>query len=194
MMTKTMPIVYKNTNAGVLSFDLDSIILGERIIFLDEEITDDTASYLIKQMIYLEQVSNEDITLYINSPGGSVSAGLAIVDTMNFIRCDVSTIVMGMAASMAAVILSNGTKGKRLALPNAEIMIHQPWGGVAGQATEIEITYKEIQKIKETLSQILKQNTGQSYEKIMKDTDRDYYMTANEGLNYGIIDKIISKR
>lgn len=189
----TIPYVIEKTSRGERSYDIFSRLLEDRIIMLHDEVNDQTASLIVSQLLYLESVDpKKDINLYINSPGGSVSAGLAIYDTMNYIKPDVSTICMGMAASMGAFLLSAGAKGKRFALPNAEIMIHQPLGGAKGQATEIEIAAKHILRIKERLNSILAKNTGRSIDDIAHDTDRDNYLTAEEALNYGLIDKIIT--
>ena len=190
-----IPYVVEQTNRGERSYDIFSRLLKDRIVFLGGEIDDDTANLVVAQMLFLEMEDpDQDIMLYINSPGGSTSAGMAIYDTMQFIKCDVSTICMGMAASMGAFLLAGGTKGKRLALPNAEIMIHQPSGGAQGQATEIEIVADQILKIKEKLNRILAENTGQPYEKVKADTERDNYMTAQEALEYGLIDVVVDKR
>ena len=190
-----VPYVIEQTSHGERSYDICSRLLKDRIIILGEEVNDVTASLVVSQMLFLEaEDPDKDINLYIMSPGGSVTAGMAIYDTMQFIKCDVSTICMGMAASMGAFLLAGGTKGKRLALPNAEIMIHQPSGGAQGQATEIEIVADHILKTKEKLNRILAENTGQSYEKIKADTERDNYMTAQEALEYGLIDVVVDKR
>ena len=190
-----VPYVIEQTSHGERSYDIYSRLLKDRIIFLGEEVNDVTASLVVSQMLFLEaEDPDKDINLYIMSPGGSVTAGMAIYDTMQFIKCDVSTICMGMAASMGAFLLAGGTKGKRLALPNAEIMIHQPSGGAQGQATEIEIVADHILKTKEKLNRILAENTGQTYEKIKADTERDNYMTAQEALEYGLIDVVVDKR
>ena len=190
-----VPMVVEQTNRGERSYDIFSRLLNDRVIFLSDQVNDTTASLVVAQMLFLEaQDPDKDISFYINSPGGSVSAGMAIYDTMNFIKCDVSTICIGMAASMGAFLLSAGTKGKRLALPHSEIMIHQPLGGAKGQATDIEIQAKQILRIKATLNEILAANTGKPLEIIEKDTDRDNYMTAQEALDYGLIDKILTHR
>ncbi len=190
-----VPVVIEQTNRGERSYDIYSRLLNDRIIILSEEVNDTTASLVVAQLLYLEgQDPKKDISLYINSPGGSVSAGFAIYDTMNYIKCDVSTICLGMAASMGAFLLSAGTKGKRLALPNSEIMIHQPLGGSQGQATDIAIQANQILKIKKKLNTILAENTGKPIEVIEKDTERDNYMTAQEAMEYGLIDKVISRR
>ncbi len=190
-----VPYVVEQTSRGERTYDIYSRLLKERIIFLSEEITDATASIVTAQMLFLESEDpNKDIHLYINSPGGSVSAGLAIYDTMNYVKCDVSTLCMGMAASMGAFLLSGGAKGKRFALPNAEIMIHQPLGGARGQATEIQIAAEHILKTKKRLNDILAANTGKPYEIIEKDTDRDNFMTAQEAKEYGLIDFVVENR
>ncbi len=187
-----VPYVIESTSKGERSYDIYSRLLKERIIFLGEEVTDVSASLVVAQLLFLEaEDPNKDINLYINSPGGSVTAGMAIYDTMNYIKCDVSTVCMGMAASMGAFLLSGGAKGKRFALPNAEVMIHQPSGGAQGQATEIKIVAENILKIKKRLNEILAANTGQPYEVIERDTERDNYMTAEEAKAYGLIDDII---
>jgi len=190
-----IPIVVEQTNRGERSYDLYSRLLEDRIIFLTGEIDDSVANLIVAQLIYLEgKDSTKDISMYINSPGGSVSAGMAIYDTMQYIKCDVATICVGMAASMGAFLLSSGTKGKRYSLPNSEIMIHQPLGGVKGQATDIEITTNQILKTKEKLNRILAQNTNQPIKKIKEDTDRDYYLNAEEAKQYGLIDEIFYNR
>ena len=190
-----VPYVVEQTGRGERSYDIYSRLLNDRIIFLSDEVNDATASLVVAQLLYLEAQDNtKDISLYINSPGGSVSAGFAIFDTMNFIKCDVSTICVGMAASMGAFLLAAGAKGKRYALPNSEIMIHQPSGGAQGQATEIEITAKQILKIRERLNKILADNTGKPIDIIAKDTERDNFMSADEALDYGLVDKILYKR
>jgi ATP-dependent Clp protease protease subunit len=190
-----IPTVIESSERGERAFDIYSRLLKERIIFLGDEVNDQTANLIIAQLLFLESENpNQDIYLYINSPGGSVSAGLGIYDTMQYISCDVSTICVGMAASMGAFLLAGGTKGKRLALPNAEIMIHQPLGGTQGQATEIEIAAKHILRTKEKLNTILANNTGKSYEEISMDTDRDHWLSAKEALEYGLIDKISERR
>ena len=187
--------VVEQTNRGERSYDIFSRLLNDRIIVLSDEVNDATASLVVAQLLYLEgQDPEKDISLYINSPGGSVTAGFAIYDTMQYIKCDVSTICMGMAASMGAFLLSAGTKGKRYALPNSDIMIHQPSGGAQGQATEIDITAKHILKTKEKLNKILSENTGKPVEVIAQDTDRDNFMSAEEALEYGLIDKVLYKR
>ena len=190
-----VPYVIEQTSRGERSYDIYSRLLKDRIIFLGEEVTDASASVVMAQLLFLEaEDPGKDINLYINSPGGSVTAGMAIYDTMNFIKCDVSTICIGMAASMGAFLLAGGTKGKRMALPNAEIMIHQPSGGARGQATEIKIAAENMLKTKKKLNQMLAENTGKPYEVIEADTERDYYMSAQEALDYGIIDTIVTKR
>lgn len=186
-------IVDKETN-GERSYDIFSRLLKDRIILLSGEIDDECANSVIAQLLYLDSLNNEEISLYINSPGGSVTAGMAIYDTMNFVKSDVSTICLGMAASMGAFLLSSGTKGKRFALPNSEIMIHQPLGGAKGQATEIKIAAEQILKTKEKLNKILSENTGQDLKKVEQDTERDHFLDANEALDYGLIDKIITQK
>ena len=189
-----IPYVIEQTSRGERSYDIYSRLLKERIIFLGEEVTDASASVIIAQLLFLEGEDPEkDIHLYINSPGGSVSAGLAIYDTMQYIKCDVSTICIGMAASMGAFLLSGGAKGKRYALPNAEIMIHQPLGGAQGQATEIKIAAEHILKTRDRLNRMLAQNTGQSLEKIEIDTERDNFMSAQESKEYGLVDEVITR-
>lgn len=190
-----IPYVIEQTSRGERSYDIFSRLLSDRIIFLGEEVSDTSASLVVAQLLHLEGEDPEkDIQLYINSPGGSVTAGFAIYDTMQYIKCDVATNCMGMAASMGAFLLAGGTKGKRLALPNAEIMIHQPLGGAQGQATEIEIAAKHILKTKEKLNRILAENTGRDYDVIAADTERDNWMTAEEAKEYGLIDRIYTKR
>ena len=190
-----VPYVVEQTGRGERSYDIFSRLLNDRIIVLSDEVNDATASIVVAQLLFLEgQDPDKDISLYINSPGGSVTAGFAIYDTMQYIKCDVSTICMGMAASMGAFLLAAGTKGKRYALPNSDIMIHQPSGGAQGQATEIEITAKHILKTKERLNKILAENTGKPIEVIAADTDRDNFMSAEEALEYGLIDKVLYKR
>ena len=190
-----VPYVIESTSRGERSYDIFSRLLKERIVFLGEEVTDVSASLIVAQLLFLESEDpNKDIHLYINSPGGSVTAGMAIYDTVNYIKCDVSTICVGMAASMGAFLLAGGAKGKRLALPNAEVMIHQPSGGARGQATEIQIVAENILRTKKKLNEILAANTGQPYEVIERDTDRDNYMTAEEALKYGLIDRVIAGR
>ena len=189
-----MPYVIEQTSKGERSYDIFSRLLNDRIIFLADQVTDDLASVVVAELLYLESLDpKKDIMLYINSPGGSISAGMAIYDTMNYIKCDVSTICVGMAASMGAFLLSGGTKGKRYALPNSEILIHQPLGGAEGQATEIEIAANHIIRLKKRLNEILANNTGKKVTDIQKDTDRDNWMTADEALKYGLIDKVIDK-
>ena len=191
----TIPYVIEQNSRGERSYDLYSRLLKDRIIFLGEEVNETTAQIVIAELLFLEsQDPNKDIHLYINSPGGMVTAGMGIYDTMQYIKCDVSTICVGMAASMGAFLLAGGTKGKRFALPNSEIMIHQPSGGAKGQATEIEIVAENILKTKKKLNQILSENTGKPIEVIEKDTDRDNYMSAEEALEYGLIDGIMDKR
>ena len=190
-----VPTVIEQSSRGERAFDIYSRLLKDRIVFLGEEVTDVSANLIVAQMLFLEaEDPNKDIHFYINSPGGSVSAGFAIYDTMQYIKCDVSTICMGLAASMGAFLLSGGTKGKRLALPNAEIMIHQPSGGARGQETEIRIVAENILKTRNKLNEILAANTGKSVEEIARDTERDNYMTAQEALAYGLIDKVVEKR
>ena len=190
-----VPYVIEQTSRGERSYDIYSRLLKERIIFLGEEVNDVTAGLVVSQLLFLESEDpDKDINLYINSPGGSVTAGMAIYDTMQYVKCDVSRMCMGMAASMGAFLLSGGTKGKRLALPNAEIMIHQPSGGAQGQATEIEIAAEHILRTKKKLNTILSENTGQPYETIVKDTERDNWLTAQEALEYGLIDKVMENR
>ena len=190
-----VPYVVEQTNRGERSYDIFSRLLNDRIIVLSDEVNDTTASIVVAQLLFLEgQDPDKDISLYINSPGGSVTAGMAIYDTMQYIKCDVSTICMGMAASMGAFLLSSGAKGKRFALPNSEIMIHQPLGGARGQATEIKIVADHILKTREKLNKILAENTGRSIEEIARDTERDNYLTAQEALEYGLVDKVIAHR
>ena len=190
-----VPYVIEQTSRGERSYDIYSRLLKERIIFLGEEVNDTSASIVVAQLLFLEAEDPEkDIQIYINSPGGSVTAGMAIYDTMQYVKCDVSTICIGMAASMGAFLLAGGTKGKRMALPNAEIMIHQPSGGSQGQATEIEIAAKHILRTKEKLNKILAANTGRDYEVIAADTERDNWKTPQEALEYGLIDKVIENR
>ena len=190
-----VPYVIEQTSGGERSYDIYSRLLKDRIIFLGEEVNDTSASIVIAQLLFLESEDpSKDISLYINSPGGSVTAGLGIYDTMQYIKCDVSTICCGMAASMGAFLLAGGAKGKRFALPNAEIMIHQPSGGSQGQATEIEIAAKHILKTKEKLNRMLSENTGKPYETIAADTERDNWMSAEEAFAYGLIDSVIAKR
>ncbi len=190
-----VPYVIEQTSRGERSYDIYSRLLKERIIFLGEEVNDTSASIVVAQLLFLEaEDPDKDVQLYINSPGGSISAGMAIYDTMQYIKCDVSTICIGLAASMGAFLLAGGAKGKRLALPNAEIMIHQPLGGSQGQATEIEIAAKHIVQTKERLNKLLAENTGQPLEVIAADTDRDNWMLASEALEYGLIDRVIANR
>ena len=190
-----VPYVVEQTSKGERTYDIYSRLLKDRIIFLGEEVTDVSANLVVAQLLFLESEDpNKDISLYINSPGGSVTAGMAIYDTMQYIKCDVSTICMGMAASMGAFLLAGGTKGKRMILPNAEVMIHQPSGGAKGQATDIKIVADNILKTKRKLNEILAANTGKPLEVIEIDTERDNYMTAQEALEYGIVDSIITKR
>ena len=188
-----VPYVLESTSRGERTYDIYSRLLKDRIIFLGEEVNDVTASLVVAQLLFLEaEDPNKDISLYINSPGGSVTAGMVIYDTMNYIKCDVSTICLGMAASMGAFLLSGGTKGKRYALPNAEVMIHQPSGGARGQATEIQIVAENILRTKKKLNEILAANTGQPYDVIVRDTERDNYMTAEQAKEYGLIDCVIT--
>ena len=190
-----VPMVVEQTSRGERSYDIYSRLLKDRIIFLGEQVTDDSANLIVAQMLFLESEDpGKDIQFYINSPGGSVTAGMAIYDTMQYIKCDVSTICIGMAASMGSFLLSGGTNGNRMALPNAEIMIHQPSGGAQGQATEIQIAAEHILKTKKKLNEILAKNTGQPLETIERDTDRDNFMTAEEALAYGLIDSVITNR
>lgn len=192
-MYLTPTVIEKEVN-GERSYDIYSRLLKDRIILLNGEINDALASSVVAQLLYLDSQGNENINIYINSPGGTITSGMAIYDTMNFIKSEVSTICIGMAASMAAFLLSSGTKGKRLALPNSEVMIHQPLGGAEGQATEIKIAAEHILKIKEKLNKILSMNTNQPLEKIENDTERDHFLTAEEALNYGLIDKIVENK
>ena len=190
-----VPYVIEQTSRGERSYDIYSRLLKDRIIFLGEEVNDASASVIVAQLFFLEaEDPGKDINLYINSPGGSVTAGMAIYDTMNFIKCDVSTICIGMAASMGAFLLSSGAKGKRFALPNAEVMIHQPSGGARGQATEIQIVAENILKTKKKINEILAANTGKSVEQIALDTERDNFMSAQEAMEYGLVDSIITSR
>lgn len=190
-----VPYVVEQSSRGERSYDIYSRLLKDRIIFLGEEVNETTASLVIAQLLFLESEDpGKDIQLYINSPGGMVTAGLAIYDTMNYIKCDVSTICMGLAASMGAFLLSSGTKGKRFALPNSEIMIHQPSGGAKGQATEIEIVAENILKTKKRLNEILAKNTGKPYEQVVADCERDHYLTAQEAKEYGLVDDVIISR
>ncbi len=190
-----VPYVIDQTSRGERQYDIYSRLLEDRIIVLSDQVNDQTASLVVAQLLYLEgKDSEKDISFYINSPGGSVSAGLAIYDTMQYIKCDVSTICMGMAASMGAFLLSSGTKGKRFALPNSEVMIHQPSGGAQGQATEIKIVAENILKTRDKLNKILAENTGKPIDVIARDTERDNFMSAEEALEYGLIDKVLTKR
>lgn len=190
-----VPYVIEQTSRGERSYDIYSRLLKDRIIFLGEEVNETTASLVVAQLLFLESEDpNKDINMYINSPGGSVTAGMAIYDTMQYIKCDVSTMCIGMAASMGAFLLAGGAKGKRMALPNAEIMIHQPLGGAQGQATEIEIAAKHILHTREKLNRMLAENTGQPFDVIAADTERDNWKTAQEALEYGLIDSIVTKR
>ena len=190
-----IPMVVEQTNRGERSYDIYSRLLEDRIIFLNGEINDQTANLVIAQLIYLEgKDPDKDIMMYINSPGGSVVAGMAIYDTMNYIKCDVCTVCVGLAASMAAILLSSGTKGKRFALPNSEVMIHQPLGGFQGQASDIKIHAEHMMKTKKLINKILSENTGMPIETIEKDTDRDNFMSVEEAKKYGLIDKIYAKR
>ena len=190
-----VPIVIEQTGRGERAYDIYSRLLKDRIIFLGEVIEEHLANLVVAQMLFLESEDPEkDISLYINSPGGSVTAGLGIYDTMQYIKCPVSTICVGQAASMAAVLLAAGTEGKRIALPNSRIMLHQPLGGVQGQATDIEIHAREIKNIRDRLNQIIAKHTNQDIEKVARDTDRDFFMSAEEALSYGIVDKVIEKR
>ena len=190
-----IPYVVEQTNRGERSYDIFSRLLKDRIVFLGGEIDDDTANLVVAQMLFLEMEDpDQDIMLYINSPGGSISAGMAIYDTMHYVKCEVSTVCVGMAASMGAFLLAAGAKGKRKALPNAEIMIHQPLGGARGQATDIAIQAEQIMRIKRKMNQLLSKHTGQTIKTIEKDVERDHYMTAEEALKYGLIDEIIAPR
>ncbi len=190
-----VPIVVEQTGRGERSYDIYSRLLKDRIIFLGDEIDDHLANLVVAQLLFLESEDpDKDVSLYVNSPGGSVTAGLAIYDTMQYIKCPVSTICVGQAASMGAVLLAGGTAGKRIALPSARIMIHQPWGGTKGQATDIEIQAREILRLRERLNEILCRHTGQPAEKVQVDTDRDRYMSADEAVAYGLVDKIIANR
>lgn len=190
-----IPYVIEQTSRGERSYDIYSRLLKERIVFLGEEVNSTSASIVVAQLLFLEaEDPNKDIHMYINSPGGEITSGMAIYDTMHYIKCDVSTICIGMAASMGAFLLAGGAKGKRMALPNAEIMIHQPLGGTQGQATEIEIAAKHILRTKEKMNRMLAENTGKSYEQIAADTERDNWFTAQEALDYGLIDSIVENR
>lgn len=186
-----IPMIIDKEEGVEKSFDIYSRLLKDRIVFLSGEINDEVANLIVSELLYLNSLNNEDIYLYINSPGGSVTAGMAIYDTMNFIKCDVSTICVGMCASMAAFLLSSGTKGKRVCLKNGEVMIHQPLGGVQGQATEIKIHAERIIKLKKKLNKILASNTGKDIKKIERDTERDYYLDSEEALEYGLVDKVL---
>lgn len=186
-----IPMIIDKEEGVEKSFDIYSRLLKDRIVFLSGEINDEVANLIVSELLYLNSLNNEDIYLYINSPGGSVTAGMAIYDTMNFIKCDVSTICVGMCASMAAFLLSSGAKGKRVCLKNGEVMIHQPLGGVQGQATEIKIHAERIIKLKEKLNKILASNTGKDIKKIQRDTERDYYLDGEEALEYGLVDKVL---
>ena len=191
----TIHYVIQSTSRGERSYDIFSRLLNERIVFLGDEVNSDTASLVIAQLLFLESEDpDKDISLYMNSPGGSVTAGMGIYDTMQYIKCDVSTICVGMAASMGAFLLAGGAKGKRMILPNAEVMIHQPSGGAQGQATEIQITAEWILRTKKTLAKILAENCKQPFEKVMADTERDYWMSAEQALDYGLVDHIFQKR
>ena len=195
MYDALVPMVIEQTSKGERSYDIFSRLLNDRIIFLSDEVNDTTASLVVAQLLFLEaQDPDKDISFYINSPGGSVTAGMAIYDTMNYVKCDVSTICIGMAASMGAFLLSAGTKGKRIALPNSEIMIHQPLGGAKGQATDIKIQADLNLRTRDNLNRILSENTGRPIEEIARDTERDNFMTAQQALDYGLIDKIFAKR
>ena len=190
-----VPYVVEQTNRGERSYDIFSRLLNDRIIMLCDQVNDATASLVVAQLLYLEsQDSEKDISLYINSPGGSITAGMAIYDTMQYIKCDVSTICIGMAASMGAFLLSSGAKGKRIALPNAEVMIHQPSAGTKGKVTDMEIDVEHFLKIKRNLNKILSENTGKSVEQVKEDSERDRWMTAEEAREYGLVDKVIYKR
>ena len=194
-MANLVPYVIEQTGRGERSYDIYSRLLKDRIIFLGDEVSDVSASLIVAQLLFLESEDpDKDISLYINSPGGSISAGLAIYDTMNHVRCDISTICVGLAASMGSFLLAGGAKGKRFALPNSEVMIHQPSGGARGQATDIQIQAERIIHMKKKLNQIYAENTGQPYEKIVADSERDNFMSAEEALQYGLIDKIITRR
>ena len=195
MYNALVPTVIEQTGKGERAYDIFSRLLNDRIVFLSDEVNDATASLVVAQLLFLEaEDPDKDIYFYINSPGGSVTAGMAIYDTMNFIKCDVSTICIGMAASMGAFLLSSGAKGKRIALPNSEIMIHQPLGGAKGQATDIKIQADLILRTRDNLNRILAENTGRSIEEIARDTERDNFMTASQALEYGLVDKVLSSR
>ncbi len=190
-----VPYVLESTSRGERTYDIYSRLLKDRIVILSEDVNDVTASLITAQLLFLESEDpGKDISFYINSPGGSVTAGMAIYDTMQFVKCDVSTICLGMAASMGAFLLAGGAKGKRMILPHAKVMIHQPSGGAQGQATDIRIVAEEIDRTKETLNRLLAQNTGKPYEEICRDTERDFYMTAEEAVAYGLVDKVITNR
>lgn len=188
-----VPTIIEKNETGERAYDIYSRLLKDRIIILNGEITDNSSNIVVAQLLYLDSLNNDDISLYINSLGGSITAGMAIFDTMNFIKSDISTICVGMAASMAAFLLSSGEKGKRYILPNAEVMIHQPLGGAQGQATEIKIAAERILKLKKKLNKILSDNTGKDIDTIDNDTERDYFMDSDEALNYGIVDKVLKK-
>lgn len=189
-----VPVVIEKSNLGERSYDIYSRLLKDRIIILNGEINDDSSNIVVAQLLYLDSLNNEDISIYINSPGGSITSGMAIYDTMNFVKSDVSTICIGMSASMAAFILACGAKGKRYILPNSEVMIHQPLGGTQGQASDIKIATDRIMKLKNRINSILAKQTGQSLKKITSDTERDYFMNSNEALKYGLVDKIIEHK
>ena len=189
-----VPVVIEKSNLGERSYDIYSRLLKDRIIILNGEIDDNTSNSIVAQLLYLDSLNNEDISIYINSPGGSITSGMAIYDTMNYIKSDVSAICIGISASMAAFILACGTRGKRYILPNSEVMIHQPLGGAQGQATDIKIAADRIIRLRERLNTILAKKTGKSLKQIANDTERDNFMTSNEALNYGIVDKIIEKK
>ena len=194
-MANLVPYVIEQTSRGERSYDIYSRLLKDRIIFLGDEVSDVSASLIVAQLLFLESEDpDKDINLYINSPGGSVTAGMAIYDTMQYVKCDVATLCVGMAASMGAFLLAGGAKGKRAAMPNAEIMIHQPSGGARGQATDIQIHAERIIQMKQKLNQIMAENTGQPLEKVIEDSERDRFMTSQEALDYGLIDKIISRK
>ena len=188
-----IPTIIEKSNNGEKTYDIYSRLLKDRIIILSGEINDTTSNIVIAELLYLDSLNHDDISIYINSPGGSVTSGMAIYDTMNFIKSDVSTICIGMAASMAAFLLSSGEKGKRYVLPNSEVMIHQPLGGAEGQATEIKIAAERILKLKDKLNKLLSKNTNQNIKKVSKDTERDYFLSAEEALEYGLVDKILKK-
>ncbi|PIE53975.1 MAG: ATP-dependent Clp protease proteolytic subunit [Dethiosulfovibrio peptidovorans] len=190
-----VPYVIEQTGRGERSYDIYSRLLKDRIVFIGDEIGDGLANSVIAQMLFLESENPEkDIYFYINSPGGSTTAGLAIYDTMQYVKCDISTIVVGIAASMAAILLTAGTRGKRISLPNSRIMIHQPWGGTRGKASDMAIQVQEILHTKETLNRILANHSGQEYDKVCADTERDYYMSGEQAMSYGLVDKVIDKR